>query len=127
MDTRNIISRRATIKSALAIAAVASLPAVATAAGDERLHRLMADWRAAYGAATRSTHGSDLPDPLTDRLWAIEAAIAAIRPATVEGFAIKLLVLTNYGEFDLDGSAEMLLPEAEAIAGYAPPATFRRS
>lgn len=127
MDTQNALSRRATTKSAVGIAAVTSPPGVATAAGDERLHQLMADWRAAYDAATRSTHGSDLPDPLTDRLWAIEDAIAAICPVTVEGFAIKLLVLTNYGEFDLDGSAEVLLPEAEAIAGYAPPVTFRRS
>lgn len=126
MDSRNIVSRRATIKGALAIAAVASLPAVATAANDERLHQLMADWRAAYDNATRSTHAEDTPDPLMARLWAIEETIAGIRPVTVEGFAIKLLVLTNYGEFALDGSAEVLLPEAEAITGYAPPATFKR-
>lgn len=125
MDSRNIVSRRTTIKSALALAAATAIPAVSLAAviaSDERLHQLMSEWRAEYDAVT-----SAAPEMNMDRLWAIEREAAAIRPVTLEGFAIKLLLLTNFGEFDLDSHRTVLLAEAEAIAGYAPPVAFGRS
>lgn len=127
MDARNILSRRAAIKGTVAIAAALPLPALASPASDERLHQLMAEWQAAYDAASDGAHPEGLPDPLMNRLYEIEGEAAAIRPTTLEGLAIKLLLLTNYGEFDLDDFRRALLAEAEAITGYAPPATFKRS
>lgn len=133
MPNSHAITRRALIASAGATVATAALaaPYVNAAhlapAGDERLHQLMAEWQAAYDAANDGAHPEALPDPLMDRLYAIEGEAAAICPATLEGLAIKLLLLTNYGEFDLDEFRAGLLAEAEAITGYAPPTTFKRS
>jgi hypothetical protein len=92
---------------------------------DGRLHQLIVKWRAEYDAV--STTDVNASETHMARLYAIEHEAAAIRPVTVEGLAIKLLILTNYGEFDLDGPGSGLLPEAEEIAGYSPPSTFRRS
>ena len=93
---------------------------------DERLHHLMTEWRAAYDAASAATAEAE-GDAHMQRLYAIESEAVGVRPATLDGFAIKLLMLTNYGEFDLDDFRAGLLTEAEAITGYAPPATFRRA
>ena len=93
--------------------------------GDDRLHQLIGEWREQFDAVT--TAAASRGEIHMDRLWAIEREAAAIRPLTLEGLAIKLLLLTNYGEFDLDDFRSGLLSEAEAISGYAPPATFRRS
>nr|WP_295889267.1 hypothetical protein [uncultured Devosia sp.] len=125
------ITRRALIASAGATVATAALaaPYVNAAhlapAGDERLHQLMAEWRMEYDAVCTTADATN--EIHMDRLYAIERETATIRPATLAGFAIKLLLLTNYGDHDLDGPASGLMAEAEAIAGYAPPATFRRS
>jgi hypothetical protein len=97
---------------------------VPTPKGDERLHQIIAQWRSEYDAVAAAAASGDVS---MDQLWALENETAAIRPVTLEGFAIKLLLLTNYGEYDLDGRRDRLLAEAEAIAGYAPPATFKRT
>lgn len=123
MDARNVLSRRATIKGAVAIAAALPIPALA-AASDERLHQLMKEWRAEYDALCTADATNEIH---MDRLYAIEREAATILPATLAGFAIKLLMLTSYGDHDLDGPASGLMAEAEAITGYAPPATFVRS
>lgn len=131
MPRNHDITRRALIASAGATVATAALaaPYVNAAhlapAGDERLHQLMAEWRAEYDAVCTTADATS--EIHMDRLYAIEREAATIRPATIAGFAIKLLLLTNYGEHDLDGPASGLMAEAEAIAGYAPPATFRRA
>ena len=126
------ITRRVLLATAGATVATAALaaPYVNAAhpapASDERLHQLMAEWRAAYDAVSAAPAEAE-GDAQMQRLYAIEREAVGIRPATLAGFAIKLLLLTNYGEFDLDDFRAGLLTEAEAIAGYAPPATFRRA
>jgi hypothetical protein len=92
---------------------------------DERLHQLMSDWRTEFDAVTTAA-AETLSDIALNRLNAMEREASTIRPATLEGFAIKLLLLTNYGEFDLDDFRAGLIAEAEAIAGYVPPATLKR-
>lgn len=131
MPKSHAITRRVLLATAGATVATAALaaPYVNAAhpapAGDERLHHLMAEWRAEYDAVCTTAEATN--EIHMDRLYAIEREAATIRPATLDGFAIKLLMLTNYGEHDLDGPASGLMAEAEAITGYAPPATFRRA
>lgn len=127
MDKLPLPNRRAVIKSsAAALACALPIPALAAepAASDARLHSLMIEWRTEYDAVCH-TAGA-LSNAHMARLYAIEQQAAAIRPVTLQGFAIKLVMLTNYGEHDLDGPAAGLVAEAEAIAGYAPPAAFKR-
>jgi hypothetical protein len=92
---------------------------------DARLHELIKDWRATVDAV-HATEGAACDEQMA-KLYELERETAATRPTTLAGFAIKLLMLTHYGDHDLDGPASGLMGEAEAIAGYAPPATFRRA
>lgn len=84
----------------------------------------MIEWRAEYDAVCQTADA--LAEAHMARLYSIEQEASAIRPVTLRGFAIKLVMLTNYGEHDLDGPAAGLVAEAEAIAGYAPPSAFKR-
>lgn len=138
MDKHPLPNRRAAMKSSAAAitcamplplplpltSAIAAEPA-AKPDHDALLRHFMAEWRAEYDAITARGDGGAEID--ARRIWALEQAVAGIRPATLEGFAIKLLILTNYGEHDLDGPASGIVTEAQAIAGIAPPAAFRRS
>ena len=127
---RTVINRRAAIKGAAAVACAlpVAMPAAAHPAAsrdlDARLHQLMADWRMEYDRVCTTADATN--EIHMNRLYAIEHEAAGIRPSTLDGFAIKLLLLTNYGDHDLDGPAAGLMAEAEAITGYAPPATFKR-
>ena len=131
MPKSHAITRRVLLATAGATVATAALAASyvnaahPAPAGDERLHQLMSEWRTEYDAVCTTAEATN--EIRMDRLYAIEREAAAIRPTTLAGFAIKLLMLTNYGDHDLDGPASGLMAEAEALAGYAPPATFRRA
>lgn len=130
MDKLHRITRRTAIigavtsSAALAVPAAASLPTHGAAA-DARLFSLIEEWRRQYDACATAPDEARI-EAAFSRLYSLDKRIAAIRPATVEGFAAKLLILTSFGEFDFDGPAAGLLAEAEAISGVAPPATFNR-
>lgn len=126
MDDTNPISRRSVLQGLPLASVTASIPLLPShsqaASADAHLFSLAEAWRVQYDAAC-----AEQGDDKFDRLWALEREIATIRPLTVEGFAAKLLILTNFGEFDLDGPGKGLLDEAEAISGLAPPASFSRT
>lgn len=94
---------------------------------DAELFRLMEEWRTQYDVVCKDTtdYQNVADDVPLARLRAIEAAVAETRPASVEGFAAKLLVMTNFGDFDLDGPAECMIADARAISGFQPPASMR--
>lgn len=84
---------------------------------DGELVALFHRWRATYVEANR-----DMDDAKVAQLWAIEALLIPIRPTTVEGFAMKLLVMTAYNEFDLDSDrGESVFTDAIAITGLPAP------
>jgi len=123
MSPSHKITRRMLLASAAALPApYVNAAHLSADAQDDQLHQLMAAWRSEYDALSVGADG----DMDMTALYDIERAAAAIRPTSLAGFAIKLLILTNYGEHDLDGPAAGLVAEAEAISGIAPPATFKR-
>ncbi|MHA6690563.1 hypothetical protein [Devosia sp. A449] len=98
-------------------AEVCGLPVDTASNLDAEIHTLFADWRATYVLANDSRD-----DAALEKLWAIEDQMAALRPATVTGFAIKLLVMTAYDEFDLDSDrGKTLFADAIAITGQPTP------
>ena len=124
MTMNQTIRRRALLLASPAMATIGILPvayaAEADAPVDGDLYALFADWRASYELATS---GDDNCDVHCERLWAIEDRMAALCPATLAGFAMKLLVMTSYDEFDLDSErAKTLFADAIAITQLPPPA-----
>lgn len=122
------ITRRAALAAIPAVGLAPIVPAMAEPL-DAELFRLMNDWRNQYDVVCNDpTNYANAEDDIElGRLRTIEAAVAALRPSTVEGFAAKLLVMTNFGEFDLDGPAECILSEARAISGFTPPPSMNRA
>ena len=123
MDTTTNITRRHAIAMLPAVALI-STPSAATAPGEDAMfHKLFADWRAAYLIAN-----DDYSDSACESLWAIEDQMAAMCPTTAAGLAIKFLVMTSYGEFDLDSDrAQTLFADAKAITGMPDPWRQRKS
>lgn len=125
------MGRRSFVRGLPLAAGAAVFPAAAVAssldATEAKLSGLMVAWRRQYDIASTSPEVRDgEPDPESDRLFAIEDEVAGILPTTVAGFALKLLILTNFGRFDLDGPAEVILADAETIAAVPAPSTMKR-
>lgn len=91
-------------------------------ASDAHLSSLVEAWRAQYDDCSVHRPPAET-DAAYERLWAIEQALVAVRPTTVEGDAAEILILTSFGEFDLFDSLnkEALLAEAQEVAAIAPP------
>lgn len=110
--------------AAAAIAAIPAMTARVADAGpdhpDAKLIELMRAWHRAYNAANALPVECDEAE--VDRMCAIEAEAAAIQPASAVGFAIKLLMLTCYGDFGMDGPADCLMDDARRISGFPLPA-----
>lgn len=119
-------TRRALLASASTIIAGGALaaPHVDTAhpaEADAEFHSMLADWRAAYVLAC-----DNYDDDECDKLRAIEDRMGSMRPTTAESFAIKLLIMTSYGDFDLDSApAQTLFADAIAITGQPAPVLAR--
>jgi hypothetical protein len=127
------MGRRSFVRALPLAAAAAALPApvvlaapssaVASSDPDAKLRALMTAWQAQYRASNSSGFQGKIADDIKfQRLLVIEAQVSEVRPATVQGFAIKLMVATHYGEFDLDGPmGEAFHREAETLCGFSPP------
>lgn len=123
------LTRRALLAGAGTAVASASLAApyvnaahsVKEDAADAEFHAMLADWRAAYVLAC-----NNYDDDECDKLRAIEARMSTMRPTSAAGFAIKLLIMTSYGDFDLDSDpAQTLFADAIAITGQPAPVLAR--
>src|SRR5690606_22144640 len=71
---------------------------------DAEFHAMLADWRAAYVLAC-----DNYDDDECDKLRAIEDRMGPMRPTSAAGFAIKLLIMSSYGDFDLDSDPAQTL------------------
>lgn len=105
-------------------AATLALAGTPDASPDTRLHTLMLAWRTQYEICSLAESNADV-DATSKVLRDIERAVASITPQTAEGFSIKLLVLTSFGDFGFDGMAAGLLLEAQALCGFGPPASHQ--
>lgn len=88
---------------------------------DAEFYAMLADWRAAYVLAC-----DNYDDDECEKLRAIEDRMGPMRPTSAAGFAIKLLIMSSYGDFDLDSDpAQTLFEDAIAITGQPAPVLTR--
>jgi|GEM_PF-6915468 len=123
------LTRRALIAGAgTAVASAALAAPYVTAAlpiyskdGDAEFLAMFEAWRTAYILAC-----DNCDDVECDKLRTIEKRMGFMRPGTATGFAVKLLIMTSYGDFDLDNDpAQTLFADAIAITGLPSPMLAR--
>lgn len=113
-----IASAGTTIASAaLAVPYVYAAHVINSNDADAEFHAMLADWRSAYVLAC-----DNYDDDECEKLRAIEDRMGSMRPTSAAGFAIKLLIMSSYGDFDLDSDpAQTLFADAIAITGLPAP------
>lgn len=107
--------------AALAAPYVNAAHSIEVDASDAQFDAMLAEWRAAYVLAC-----DNYDDDECDKLRAIEDRMGSMRPTSAAGFAIKLLIMSSYGDFDLDSDpAQTLFADAIAITGLPAPILAR--
>lgn len=94
--------------------------------GDAELIQLAEAWRRQYDRSNANPMDCEdvADDPEFQALVDLENQIAAITPTTAKGFSAKLLILTHYGAFAMDGVASSLYRDATRVAALTPPDTM---
>lgn len=98
-----------------------SLGAAASAApdADAQASRLHAEWLAVYEAYEATKEDES---PSFKALVKLQGEILALPVTTAAGLALKILVITNFGEFELaDEYLDAILADCERIAGVNTP------
>jgi hypothetical protein len=123
MDNPKTITRRAALIGALTSSAALAVPVAANP--ESEIVALFRQWDALWHHTVHLTCSDDEMDGFVDQMTVIWREIVALPARDVRDLAIKVVVHTSHGQFDLssddnhEGAAIMAEAEALAAGGAA--------